>query len=310
MCNFPLSAFQSFPGVQPVLIRKEQTTSIDWSDRRYIKLPCGQCTACRIKRARNWAIRCVHEASMWPLNCFITLTYDPKFVPQVPHPNRLLKNQLTLHRPDFTLFMKRLRKQYGSNIRFFMCGEYGAQGKRPHYHACLFNFDFLDKELWQVKGGVKLYRSKSLEILWPWGFSTIGDVTMESAAYCARYIVKKMLGPEAARRYGNRVPEFTGMSRRPGIAEAWIKKYLDSTYPKDYTTFKGKKFLPPRYYDEYLKKCDLSMYELVKEERMEKIFDLPDQPVNAGVEAEKFTIYQLNRLQRSLENDPSTLFDP
>lgn len=309
MCNFPLAAYQSAKGVQPVLIRKEQLTFIDWTDKRYIKIPCGQCTACRVRRSKQWAVRCVHEASCWPLNCFLTLTYDPKYVPQVPHPNKLLKNQLTLYRPDFTLFMKRLRKKFGPNIRFFMCGEYGEQGKRPHYHACLFNFDFLDKQLWQVKGGVKLYRSSDLEELWPWGFSTIGDVTMESAAYCARYIVKKMLGKESHRRYGNRVPEFTGCSRRPGIGEPFIKKYLDDVYPKDYTTFNGKKSRPPRYYDEYLKKINPDLLDEIKLERISKIVD--DVPVNRGVDRENFLNYQLNRLQRRFENgNASTLFDP
>ena len=42
--------------------------------------------------------------------------------------------------------MKRLRKKYGSKIRFFQCGEYGELYGRPHYHACLLNFDFPDKE--------------------------------------------------------------------------------------------------------------------------------------------------------------------
>ena len=41
--------------------------------------------------------------------------------------------------------MKRLRKRAGSDVRFYMCGEYGPENWRPHYHALLFGFDFADK---------------------------------------------------------------------------------------------------------------------------------------------------------------------
>ena len=49
--------------------------------------------------------------------------------------------------------MKRLRKRLGADIRFYMCGEYGENFGRPHYHAILFNVDFLTKPF-----GVRLKR--------------------------------------------------------------------------------------------------------------------------------------------------------
>lgn len=44
------------------------------SDR--LKLPCGKCIGCLLERSRQWAVRCIHEASLHNQNCFLTLTYD------------------------------------------------------------------------------------------------------------------------------------------------------------------------------------------------------------------------------------------
>ena len=118
-----------------------------------LKLPCGKCIGCRLARSREWAIRCVHEASLHEHNCFITLTYDDDHLP--------MNNSLDLR--DFQLFMKRLRFKFGNGIRYYHCGEYGDNYRRPHYHACLFNFDFADKKIWKCDKKNKLYRSHDLE---------------------------------------------------------------------------------------------------------------------------------------------------
>lgn len=299
MCLFPLPAFQSSPGVKPVLYSSNTPVqSINFSDPRVIMLPCGQCHACRIKRSRDWAIRCVHEAAQWPCNCFITLTYDPLFLPHYPDKTGLLHP--TLYKRDFTLFMKRLRKEHGDNIRFFMCGEYGSRGGRPHYHACLFNFDFIDKTFWRLKDGIKLYRSASLERLWPFGFTTIGDVTYDSAAYCARYIVKKITGSSASKHYGVRTPEFTNCSRRPGIASGFFKRFQSDVFPKDFVTLRGKKFNPPRYYDKIYDSFHHEDMLQIKNERRKRVVEY--DPL-ASLAKEKVMKYQYKRLSRHLEEE-------
>ena len=92
--------------------------------------------------------------------------------------------------------MKKLRKALGKNgkrIRFFHCGEYGESTSRPHYHAIIFGYDFPDKKKWRTTDrGDILYRSPLLETLWDKGSSEIGSVTFESAAYVARYSLKKI----------------------------------------------------------------------------------------------------------------------
>ena len=137
-------------------------------DRVGIKVPCGQCIGCRLERSRQWAIRCVHEASLHDANSFITLTYRPDELPP----------DGSLQKSHFQKFMKRLRKRILPKlIRFFHCGEYGDKGARPHYHACVFGYDFPDKKLYTVRDGVRLYVSEELQEVWPLGFSTVGDVS-------------------------------------------------------------------------------------------------------------------------------------
>jgi hypothetical protein len=136
----------------------------------------------------------------------------------------------------------------------------------------LFNFDFSDRELWTVRNDVRLYTSKELSDLWPFGFSTIGDVTFESAAYVARYITKKITGEAAASHYEranafgevfNLVPEYTTMSRRPGIGRGWFDKYSSDVYPHDRVILRGQSFRPPKYYD--------SVFEVDNPEGMENV---------------------------------------
>jgi hypothetical protein len=248
-CYHPLSAYQCADGSIVFYESKRHDTV------KSLSLPCGQCIGCRLERSRQWAIRCMHEAQMHDQNCFITLTYDDAHLP----------SDRSLHYRDFQLFIKRLRKRYpGRRIRYYMAGEYGENFGRPHWHACIFGLDFDDKKLWKrTSSNSLLYRSKELELLWPFGYSSIGDVTFESAAYVARYIMKKVTGKNAAEHYKeidpdtgeitNRKPEFTKMSLKPGIGYEWYKQYTTDVYPHDYVVVRGKKVKPPKFYDKKYK---------------------------------------------------------
>lgn len=66
-------------------------------DSDEIQIPCGQCHGCRRKRARDWAIRCVHEARTHKHNCYITLTYNDENLP------------VGLQHRHFTKFINRLQ---------------------------------------------------------------------------------------------------------------------------------------------------------------------------------------------------------
>lgn len=269
-----------------------------WLGRKFMStssedfpVPCSQCIGCRLERSRQWAVRMMHEASLHERNCFITLTYSPGFIPK--------NGSLCLE--DFQCFMKRLRRRISCSVRFFHCGEYGEQFQRPHYHACLFGFDFDDKEAIPRSGKHTVYRSAMLEDLWPKGYSMIGSVDFESAAYVARYIVKKVNGKAAADHYGDRKPEYCTMSRRPGIAKHWFDLYHKDVYPHDNVAVRGKLTRPPRYYDRRYEVMFPEDYEILKARRKvffetDKVFQAENTPerlaVRETIVRSKYALFQ------------------
>lgn len=243
---------------------------------RELTLPCGQCIGCKLRRSVEWAMRCMHERQMHDDSCFVTLTYRPEDLP--------LQGQLVYR--HFQLFMKRLRKQRGS-VRFFMAGEYGGLYGRPHFHALLFGTDFLDRVPYKrMASGSWLYTSAVLDKLWGGGFSSVGDVTFESAAYVARYCTKKITGRAAESHY-ERVdessgeiyqlePEFAGMSLKPGIGETWYRKYMAEVLCRDAVIVNGVAVKPPRYYDRLLSTLNLEEKEWIDFQRGLKARELGD----------------------------------
>lgn len=209
----------------------------------------------------------MHEASLHEENCFITLTYAPKHLPSGG----------SLNKRHFQLFMKRLRKRTKQKIRFFHCGEYGEKLSRPHYHALLFGYDFPDKTFWREHRGNRIYRSSILEKTWTYGHSDIGGVTFQSAAYVARYMLKKITGELADQHYLKLneetgelcevVPEYATMSRRPGIAHAWFEKFSSDVFPDDFVVVDGKKLKTPKYYMQLLEKIDPDTHKAMKLKR-------------------------------------------
>lgn len=224
-----------------------------------MQVPCGQCLGCRIIYRRSWAIRCMHEASLYDRNCFITLTYSDQHIPK----------DGSLKKSHFQKFMKRLRKRFAPRvIRFFHCGEYGDTTQRPHYHAILFNHQFDDLKLFSRKKSGNYYTSQTLSQLWPFGHSMIGDVTFSSASYVAGYIFKKVNGAHADQYYQGKQPEYCTMSRRPGIAYNWFKQFKTDVYPHDMVVSNGIEFKPPRYYDLQLSLDDPVLYGKIKSRRV------------------------------------------
>jgi hypothetical protein len=271
-CYYPLNGYRSkLPNPSGKYSVKFNASEGDI--HRPMDVPCGQCIGCRLDKSRQWAIRCMHEASLHRKNCFITLTYNPKNLPK----------SRSLNKKHFQNFMKRLRKRFpreiGDSIRYYHCGEYGERLSRPHYHACMFNFDLPDLEFLTTNNGSHYYTSKILEETWGKGFCMVGEVTFKSAAYVARYIIKKQTGEDAEEHYQfinektGQVwplqPEYTTMSRRPGIGKKWLEKFKDDVYPHDYVVVNGSKMKVPSYYDKLFESMDPEEYEKLKTKREE-----------------------------------------
>ncbi len=235
-----------------------------------VAVPCGRCIGCRLENSRQWAMRCVFESKQYEHNSFITLTYDENHIPK----------DYSLKKVDFQNFMKRLRehirydcKKRGvsmKKIRFFACGEYGEHTFRPHYHAIIFNHKFDDEqeEIRHSADGLKKVKfSPTLTKIWGKGITSTGEMTFESAAYVARYCLKKVTGPEAEAYYFGCEPEFSLSSRNPGIAYNWFKKYKNSIFSNGFCVVRGKKCKPPPYFDRLLEKVDEELFKLVKGNR-------------------------------------------
>lgn len=234
---------------------------------RPVQLPCGKCIGCRLERARQWAVRCMHEAKLYERNCFVTLTYNEGNVPRTP------SGLLTLEPRDLTLFLKKLRWRYGAGIRYFQCGEYGDRTERPHHHLLLFNHDFDDRvRHGSSESGAPLYTSRSLDNLWGFGDCSIGEATFESAGYIARYTMKKAGESwiDKSPVLDGRVPEYLTMSRRPGIGYGWCVKNHRDYYPSDQVVVNGKASRPPRYYDGVMEKISRGKMLRVKYARRKK----------------------------------------
>lgn len=258
-CFKPLSAFLYY---DPELNKRQIAFGRhpNWDTAKTMDLPCGQCIGCRLERSRRWAVRLMHEASLHQENSFLTLTYSDDHLPSGG----------TLVVKHFQDFMKRLRKAHGAPLRFFHCGEYGEKFARPHYHCILFGCDFSrDRvEIERTQSGFPQFQSDKLDALWSHGRCTIGEVSFESAAYVARYCLKKITGEKAEDHYAGRKPEYVTMSRRPGIGKGWVEAWgFPNIYNADHVVLDGRESLPPPFYDKLLEKADPALFKKVKAAR-------------------------------------------
>lgn len=269
-CTSPLEAYRGLSG-KIVFDASKAVTKIN------LKLPCGQCLGCRIRRSAEWAARCYHEAAMHEKNCFLTLTYHDRYLP---------KDGSLDHR-DFQLFMKRFRKSISpTRVRYFMCGEYGSELGRPHFHALIFGYDFDDQVLWKKnKKGQPINISGKLSTLWGNGISTVQELNYETAQYTAQYVTKKITGELAETHYQkvdpetgeviNLKPEYARMSTDGGIGKRWLDEYAwsDVLHSDDVPVRTSKGFCVkpvPRYYDKVNYKDNKEGLEKVKKARRKK----------------------------------------
>ena len=201
-----------------------------WNHPTHGPTKCGQCVECRLAYSREWAIRITHEQMMHEKSCMLNLTYDDDNLPAYGQ----------LHKRHLQLFFKRLRKA-GYKFRYVASGEYGEKTRRPHFHIALFGVDFSDDRIvfGRAAGGDRTYISNAVSRYWTAGNHLIGSLNFESAAYIARYIMKKLKGPNvspiplATTEDGELIlpnPEFLIMSKGrqkgQGIGAGWFRDFF------------------------------------------------------------------------------------
>lgn len=233
---------------------------------------CWNCEACRAQRMKEWAIRCMAEASMWENNYFLTLTYNDS--------NLVINEEITspdtgctyvddgtwgatLVKEHLTKFNKDLRRYFEyhydhKGIRFYNCGEYGGLYGRPHYHGIYFNLplraDMLKPYKLTPEGW--LYKCDVIEKIWGKGFITVAEVNLATCNYVAGYVLKKLRNDWGKEYYyqEGRIPEFNNMSRIPGIGREYYEQHKKEIYENDEIIINGcnmgqHSLKPPKYYD-------------------------------------------------------------
>lgn len=209
-------------------------------DKRYaprILVPCGHCIVCRVKKTKEWTLRLLMEDKNFDKSSFVTLTYDDYHLPTLPcGKNPLLKSELQL-------FFKRLRKRLDYKIKYYACGEYGDQFKRPHFHIILFGVGFDDDDIkllnqaWQYKGRID-----------------VQPVTSANIGYVCGYVSKKL--------YYDKLDEFKEFGCLPspfhiqsqGLGLDYYNEISEQLLDNPHLKYKGSNCSIPRY---FLSKDDL-----------------------------------------------------
>lgn len=139
-------------------------------------VPCGRCVVCEDKKRKEWYVRVLSEVGYCDYSKFVTLTYDDLSLPD--------KNSLC--HEHFQSFVKRLRKELfknGLTLKYYMCGEYGEQKGRPHYHMIALIYGELPDKEYDIR--------KVIEEKWTLGYASFGTVTPRSVMYCLNYMKKQ-----------------------------------------------------------------------------------------------------------------------
>lgn len=210
---------------QPTGISKLALNQSEDARERASPFPCGQCLHCRINRAERWTMRILLEGRYHEKNCFVTLTYDDEFLPPL---NSLCKS-------DYQKYFKKLRhllirgfktekgeiiKGTKEKFKYYLVGEYGIKGKRkinPHFHIALFGLgkehEIFINEAWKYQNI-------------PIGLVHVGDLNKDSARYISGYVVKGLYQDNDwfYERFGERVPEFSRMSREYPLGWKYLEK--------------------------------------------------------------------------------------
>jgi len=106
----------------------------------------------------------------------------------------------------------------------------------------------------------------------------------------------------APAHYLGRQPEYTTMSRRPGIASFWYDKYGNTdVFPRDYTVLNGKQGKSPKFYDRKYELTNPEEYAILKTMRKAKAISNANNTPERLLAREICLKHNSERLERSFE---------
>nr|CAI9750418.1 replication initiation protein [Microvirus sp.] len=214
----------------------------------FTMLPCGRCTECRIRKVKEWSVRCLAEKKTSRNAWFLTLTYNDdnlhfEMVDGFSVP--------VLEKRDCQLFFKRLRKAlFGSkkgDLRYFLSGEYGDSTLRPHYHAIIYNLDIPDLEIYKVVGKTIYYKSEFLNKIWGLGYVVVGRCNSRSTVYTCSYTMKKVGFLESPERCLQKIIDLAPF----GFSYELLKAYIGAgVLPRPFSLMSRRKAIGRQYFDD------------------------------------------------------------
>lgn len=204
-----------------------------WPPDYVLEVPCGYCHSCQKSYNNQYRIRLLYELRKYPSGTclFVTLTFDDDNLKKFSRDtNKAVR-----------LFLDRLRKDYGKQIRHWFVCEFGTLRGRPHYHGILFNVPqaLIDGYDSDVPGHHPLLASR-----WKYGFVFVGYVSDETCSYITKYVTKSINGDKVRPRI---VSSFGIGSNYFGTEESSLHKLGNQRY-QPFMVLNGFQQAMPRYY--------------------------------------------------------------
>jgi len=204
-----------------------------WPPDYEIEIPCGWCASCQKSVNTQYRIRLLYEVRRWPPgSClFVTLTFNEK--------------HLDVFKADYNravrLFLDRMRKEFGKQIRHWFIGEFGTLNGRPHYHGILFDVPTALSTSYSVDhpGDHPIIRR-----LWKYGFVFVGYVNDKTCSYITKYLTKSING----KKVRPRVITSKGLGINYLDTDEARLHHLPGLNYQPFMTLNGFKQAMPRYY--------------------------------------------------------------
>lgn len=244
---------------------------------RVLVTRCGKCFECQKAYSNEWALRLYHEKKYHNYTFFLTLTYDDYHLPE---DGQLKKKDVQ----DFILRLKEL-----VDFRYFLCGEYGGKGGRPHYHILIFTDDI--EHFWLVNTKAEKYATSLLvSSLWENGFHSIElNVQFATLKYVAKYMQKSRMEdfPKDFQK------PFLLMSHKPyiGLREDDLLKWYMQRNGDDKFYIDGFPYSIPNFYNQVLQRNGIVLDKIYSERRLSR----SDEACKERVAHAEEVIRKLNR---------------
>lgn len=143
----------------------ERVYGVRYPPNMYITVSCGKCINCQKRKFNDYRMRLLYELNRYPRSIFVTLTFDESNLKRFKgNPNKSIR-----------LFLDRVRKVYGKQVRHWFVAEFGKKRGRLHYHGILFNCRMENEEL---------------EKYWQYGNTFVGYANEITAKYIVKYLTK------------------------------------------------------------------------------------------------------------------------